>query len=90
MMVWTTSCSILPVCLCTFMGSLSAWGFCSARCQPECRRRKGFGWCKMFDFILGTAIVFLVADAWRSCFRSGAAVLTKPWKIITEISDGVD
>ncbi|HOB09045.1 MAG TPA: prolipoprotein diacylglyceryl transferase [Limnochordia bacterium] len=54
-------------------------------------RRKGFGWCKMFDFILGTAIVFLVAGRLAVLLQEyGAAVLTKPWKIITEISDGVD
>lgn len=45
----------------------------------------------MFDFILGTAIVFLVAGRLAVLLQEyGAAVLTKPWKIITEISDGVD
>jgi len=54
-------------------------------------RRKGIGWCKMFDFILGTAITFLVAGRLAALFQEyGTAGLVQPWKIITEISDGVD
>ena len=54
-------------------------------------RRRGIGWCKMFDFILGTAVVFLIAGRLSVLLQEyGAGALVRPWKIITRLSDGVD
>lgn len=54
-------------------------------------RRRGIGWSNMFDFILGTAFVFFAAGRFAVLWgQYGAGALLRPWKILTELSTGVD
>lgn len=79
----------MPVYLYGFLTSLGL--FFGAISALSAGRRRGIGWYKMFDFILGTAIVFLLAGRLSILFKEhGAGALLKPWKIVTELSNGVD
>lgn len=54
-------------------------------------RRRGISWSNMFDFILGTAFAFFVAGRLAVLIgQYGAGALLTPWKILTELSAGVD
>src|SRR5690554_4811897 len=54
-------------------------------------RRRGISWYNMFDFILGTAIVFFLAGRLSVLIQeSGAIALIRPWRIFTDLSAGLD
>ena len=79
----------MPVYVCGFLTGLGLLlGTMSALTEG---RRRDIGWFKMFDFILGTAVTFFLAGRISILVQDyGAGALLKPWKIITEISHGLD
>lgn len=79
----------MPVYFYGFFTSLGLlFGTMSALSQG---RRRGISWYKMFDFILGTALVFFIAGRVSVLFgQYGFAAFLRPWKIITEISNGLN
>lgn len=79
----------MPVYFYGFLTSLGLLlGTISALSQG---RRRGISWYKMFDFILGTAVVFFIAGRVSVLIgQYGFVAFLRPWKIFTEMSGGLN